>query len=124
MRRQIARPYAMAGVNVFAADTDGEAVRLFTSAQQQFTNLIRGKPGRLPPPVDAVQSYWTPAEEASVSAMLAYSFVGSRETVRSGLNEFINQNGLDEVIVASAIYDHAARLHSYEILADVFDEDL
>jgi luciferase family oxidoreductase group 1 len=122
--RQLARPYAMAGVNVFAADTDAEAVRLFTSAQQQFTNLIRGKPGRLPPPIGDVRSYWTPAEEAQVSAMLAYSFVGSRDTIRSGLNRFVKQSGVDELIVASAIYDHVARLRSYEILADVFDEDL
>jgi luciferase family oxidoreductase group 1 len=119
--RQLDRPYTAAGINVFAADTDLQARRLFTSAQQQFTNLIRGNPGRLPPPIADIQTYWTPPEEAHVSAMLTYSFVGSPETVRSGLKRFIEQTGVDEVIVASAIYDHAARLRSYEILADVFD---
>ena len=113
----------MAGVNVFAADTDAQAIRLFTSAQQQFTNLVRGKPGRLPPPIDNVQSYWTLEEETHVSAMLVYSFVGSRETIRSGLNHFIKLSRVDELMVVSAIYDQAARLRSYEILADVFDED-
>jgi alkanesulfonate monooxygenase SsuD/methylene tetrahydromethanopterin reductase-like flavin-dependent oxidoreductase (luciferase family) len=103
----------------FAAETDEQARRLFTSAQQQFTNLLRGVPGRLRPPIDDIESYWTPAEKAQTSAMLTYSFVGSQETVRRGLAEFVNQTGVDEVIVASAIYDHAARLHSYEILADL-----
>ena len=116
---QLSQPYTMAGVNVFAADTDQQARRLFTSAQQQFTNLLRGMPGRLRPPIDDIESYWTPAEKAQASAMLTYSFVGSQETVRQGLTEFVKQTGVDEIIVASAIYDHAARLRSYEILADL-----
>lgn len=115
---QADRPYAAAGVNVFAADTDAEAVRLFTSAQQQFTNLVRGAPGKLPPPVDDIEDYWTPAEKARASAMLAYSFVGSLETVRRGLTQFAELTGVDELIVVSAIYDHSARLRSYEILAN------
>jgi alkanesulfonate monooxygenase SsuD/methylene tetrahydromethanopterin reductase-like flavin-dependent oxidoreductase (luciferase family) len=113
---QLDRPYAAAGVNVFAAETDAQARRLFTSAQQQFTNLIRGRPGRLPPPIDAVDS--TPTEKSYVAAMLTYSFVGSRESVGRGLQEFLGQTGVDELIVASAIHDHAARLRSYEILMD------
>ena len=116
---QLDRPYAMAGVNVFAADTDAEARRIFTSAQQQFTNLLRGTPGRLPPPIDDIESYWTPIERAQASARLAMSFVGSHETIRRGLAEFVELTGVDEIIVASMIYDHAARVHSYEILADV-----
>ncbi len=79
---QLDKPYAMLTVNVFGADTDAEARRLFTSAQQQFTNLIRGTPGRLPPPIDDIESYWTPAEKAHVTGMLACSFVGSHERVR------------------------------------------
>lgn len=119
---QLDRPYAMAGVNVFAADTDAEARRIFTSAQQQFTNLLRGTPGRLPPPIDDIGAYWTPIERAQASARLAMSFVGSHETIRRGLADFIEQTGVDEVIVASMIYDHAARVHSYEILADVITQ--
>jgi luciferase family oxidoreductase group 1 len=119
---QLDRPYAMAGVNVFAADTDAEARRIFTSAQQQFTNLLRGTPGRLPPPIGDIEGYWTPIERAQASARLAMSFVGSHETIRRGLAEFIEQTGIDEVIVASMIYDHAARVHSYEILADVITQ--
>jgi luciferase family oxidoreductase group 1 len=117
--KQLERPYAMAGVNVFAADTDTEARRLFTSAQQQFTNLLRGTPGRLPPPIDDIESYWTPIEKAQASARLAMSFVGAHETVRRKLTDFISRTQVDEIIVASMIYDHAARVHSYEILADV-----
>jgi luciferase family oxidoreductase group 1 len=119
---QLDRPYVAAGVNVFLADTDAEARRLFTSAQQQFTNLVRGKPGRLPPPIDDINSYWTQAEAAHVSAMLIYSFVSSREAVQYNLNRFIQQTGVDEVFVVSAIYEHAARLRSYEVLAEVFDQ--
>jgi luciferase family oxidoreductase group 1 len=116
--QQLNRPYAAAGVNVFAADTDAQARRLFTSAQQQFTNLIRGRPGRLPPPIDDVESYSTPAEKSLVAGMLTYSFVGSRESVGRGLKEFLGRTGVEELIVATAIYDHAARLRSYEILMD------
>jgi luciferase family oxidoreductase group 1 len=115
---QLDRPYTMAGVNVFAAPTEGEARRLFTSAQQQFTTLLRGKPGRLPPPIDDIDSYWTPTEKQHVSANLARSFVGTAESVRSGVRRFVEQTAVDEVIVVSSIYDHAARLRSYAMLVD------
>jgi len=118
--KQLDRPYVMVVANVVAAETDAEARRLFTSAQQQFTNLFRGTRSRLPPPIDDIEAYWSPAEKAQASRMLACSFVGSAETVRRGLEDFIAQTGADEVIVASAIYDHAARLRSYEILAEVW----
>jgi luciferase family oxidoreductase group 1 len=118
--RQLEHPYSAAGVNVVIAETDAEASRLFTSIQQQFTNLVRGRPGQLQAPIDDINSYWTPAEKEHVSAMLKYSFVGSGESVRSHLQQFVEQTGVDELIVASAIYDHAARLRSYELLADVF----
>jgi len=116
---QLDMPYAMVGVNVIAADTDEEAKYLFTSAQQAFTNMFRGTRGKLQPPIDDIETYWTPAEKAQASAMLACSFVGSAQTVREGLEGFLEQTGADELIVASAIYDHAKRLRSYEILADV-----
>jgi len=117
--KQLHRPYAVAGVNVFVADTNAEARRLFTSAQQAFVNVVRGRRGRLPPPIDDIDAYWTPDEKAQVSAMLERSFVGSRETVRAGLEEFSKQTAVDELIVAAAIYDHIARLRSYEILAQM-----
>jgi luciferase family oxidoreductase group 1 len=118
--RQLDRPYAAAGVNVIAADTDAEAQRLFTSPQQQFTNLIRGAPGKMRPPIADIDSYWTPAEKSHVSGMLSCSFVGSGATVRTGLDQFVEQTGVQELIVASAIYEHVARLRSYEILSEEY----
>ena len=118
---QLERPHAMVGVNVIAADTDEEARHLFTSAQQSFTNLFRGTRGKLLPPIDSIEGYWSPHEKAQASAMLACSFVGLAETVRRGLKDFLAQTRADELIVASAIHDHAKRLRSYEILAGVRD---
>jgi luciferase family oxidoreductase group 1 len=117
---QLDRPYAMAGVNVVAATTDAEARRLFTSMQQAFVNLARGAPGRLPPPVDDMDRYWTPVEQAQIAARMACSFVGAPDTVRDDLNTFVQRTGVDEVIVASPIYEHAARVRSYEMVADLF----
>ncbi len=116
---QLARPHAMAGVNVVAADTDAEARHLFTSAQQSFTNIFRNARGKLPPPIDDIESYWSPAEKVQASRMLRRSFVGSRDTVRRGLEDFLAETGVDEIMVAGAIHDHAARRRSYEILAEV-----
>jgi luciferase family oxidoreductase group 1 len=116
---QLDRPYAMVGVNVIAADTDEEARHLFTSPQQSFTNLFRGARGKLQPPIEDIESYWTPSEKAQAMNMLSCSFVGSAKTVREGLEGFIAETGADEVMVASAIYDHGKRLRSYEILGDV-----
>ncbi|EIM24516.1 LLM class flavin-dependent oxidoreductase [Microvirga lotononidis] len=116
---QLDRPYAMVGVNVIAADTDEEARQLFTSAQQSFTNLFRGTRGKLQPPIDDIESYWSPHEKAQAMNMLSCSFVGSAKTVQEGLEGFIAQTGADEVMVAAAIYDHSKRLRSYEILSEV-----
>ena len=117
--RQLAEPYAMAGLNVFAADTDDEARRLFTTPQQGFTNRFRGIPGPYLPPIDDIEAYWTPAEKAGAMAMLAQSVVGSPATVRAGVERFVELTGVDEIMVVSAIFDHEARLRSYEILAEV-----
>ena len=114
---QLARPHAMVGVNVVAAETDAEARRLFTSAQQAFANIFRGTRGKLPPPVDDIESYWSASEKAQASAMLACSFVGSPETVQRDLAAFIARTGADELMVAGAIHSHPARLRSYELLA-------
>jgi luciferase family oxidoreductase group 1 len=117
--KQLARPYAMAGINVIAAPTDAEARRLFTSAQQQFTNLVRGSPGKLLPPIADIESYWSPAEKAQVARMLTYSLVGGPDTVRRGLADFIEHACVDEVMATGPIFDHAARLRSYGILAEI-----
>jgi luciferase family oxidoreductase group 1 len=114
---QLEEPYAMVAANVIVADDDSEARRLFTSAQQAFTNVLRGRRGQLPTPIDAIESYWSPEEKAQVSRMLNRSFVGSPQTVRAGLAEFVDETQADELIVAAAIHDHAARLRSYELLA-------
>ncbi|MEQ1521147.1 MAG: LLM class flavin-dependent oxidoreductase [Aestuariivirga sp.] len=114
---QLAKPYAMAGVNVIVAETDAEATHLFTSIQQRFTDMFRKDRGYLKPPIDDIETYWTPTEKLQASRMLGCSFVGSPKTVESGLREFIAKTGVDELMVSSAIYDHAARLRSYELLA-------
>ncbi|SON56359.1 Alkanal monooxygenase alpha chain [Hartmannibacter diazotrophicus] len=117
---QLARSYAMAGINVVAAETDEEAKRLFTSAQQSFTNLVRGTRGRMLPPIDDIESYWSPIEKVHVSRMLSYAFVGSPATIREKLQRFLDETGVDEVMVAAHIYDHGSRLKSYELLAEVW----
>ena len=115
------RPYVMVAVNVFAAETDAEAARLFTSLQRQFLNLRRGMPGQLQPPVDSIGEEWSLFEQAGVHHALKYSVVGSRETVYGGLEDFIKMTDADEVMVTGHIYDHAARLRSFEIVAEVRD---
>jgi luciferase family oxidoreductase group 1 len=116
---RLQRPYAMVGVNVFAADTDAEARRLFTSLQQQFISLRRGAPGPLPPPVDAMD--WLPVEQAGVEQALAYSVVGSPRTVERGLQAIIAETQADELMLTAQIFDHAARLRSFAIAAEARD---
>ena len=116
---QLSKPHAMVGVNVVAADTDDEARRLFTSLQQRFTDMMRNARGQLPPPVDDIDDYWTPAERAQVMRMLTCSFVGSRDTVKRSLDQFIEETGADEIMASGAIFDHPARLRSYEILGEI-----
>ena len=118
---QLDRPYAMVAANVVAAESEDEARRLFTSVQQAFTNMVRNTRGRLQPPLDDIEAYWSPAEKAHVERMLRRSFVGTAETVATGLSAYVEETGADELIVASAIHDHAARVRSYEILADALE---
>jgi luciferase family oxidoreductase group 1 len=118
---QLQRPYAMVGVNVFAADTDAEARRLITSLQQQFVNLRRGTPGQLPPPADNMDDLWSPLEREGVAQALAYSVIGTPETVERGLQAIIDQTGADELMLTAQIYDHTARLRSFRIAAEVRD---
>jgi luciferase family oxidoreductase group 1 len=115
--KQMEQPYLMLGINVIAAGTDGEARRHFTSLQQSFTNLRRGMPGQIPPPVDDIDAFWSPAEKALASHTLAFSAVGSPETVERGLQNFLDLTQPDELIVTAHLYDHQARLDSFEMVA-------
>ena len=117
---QLEKPYAMVACNVVAAETGREARRLFTSPQQSFVNLVRGARGTLQAPIDDIESYWTPAEKAQASRMLACSFVGTGPEAAEGLARFAAETGADELIVAAALYDHRARLRSYELLAQAW----
>jgi luciferase family oxidoreductase group 1 len=119
--RQLDRPYVMLGVNVFAAESDAEAERLFTSLQQAFINLRRGRPTRLPPPVAGFTRSLPPAERAMLEETLACSVIGNPEAVRRGLETFADRTGADELMVTSQIFDHDARLRSYEITAAARD---
>jgi luciferase family oxidoreductase group 1 len=114
---QLQEPYVMLGVNVFAADSDTEARRLFTSLQQAFINLRRGRPGPLRPPSDGFEDTLASFERAMLADMLAVSVIGTQEQVGAGLADIVRRTGANELMVASQIYDHAARLRSYEIAA-------
>jgi luciferase family oxidoreductase group 1 len=116
---QLEAPYAMPGLNVVAADTDEEAQRLFTSLQQAFGAIRRGRPAQFPPPAERIEGLLAPSELAQASHMLRYAVVGSPDTVRAGLQGFVDLTEADELMVASAIYDQGARVRSYEIVAEV-----
>jgi alkanesulfonate monooxygenase SsuD/methylene tetrahydromethanopterin reductase-like flavin-dependent oxidoreductase (luciferase family) len=110
----------MVGVNVIAADNDEAARRLATSHQQAFLNLIRGQPGRLPPPVDRMDGHWSAAEEAAVAGNLSASIIGGPETVRRGLDDLLARTQADEIIMNAMIFDQVARRKSYEIIAGLW----
>lgn len=114
---QLERPHVMVACNVFCADTDAQARRLFTSIQQTIANMMRGARGKLPPPIDDIEPIIAPVQ-AQVNGMLARSYVGSPATVRQGLDALVAETKADELIVATAMYDHASRLRSYELLAE------
>ena len=113
------RPYAMVGANVIAAESDNEAVRLFTSVQQSFINLRRGRPGELPRPIERIEDFAAEQELAGVNRALAVSFVGGRDKVRQGLATFLRAVDPEELMITGHIHDHDARLRSFEIAADL-----
>jgi luciferase family oxidoreductase group 1 len=115
------RPRVMVGATAVAADTDAEARRLFTSAQQAALNMARGTPGQLPPPVESMDGLWTPAEKAAVERRLAVAAVGAPDTVREELRAIVEATGADELILTSHVYDPAARVRSYELVAALRD---
>ena len=117
--QQLNRPYVMLGFNVFAADSDAQARFLSTSMQQAFVNLRSGRPTQLPPPMEGFDEQLPPPAKAMLAEVLSCTAVGSPQTVRSALAAFIARTKADELMITSQMFDHQARLHSYEITAEV-----
>ncbi|HEY6632120.1 MAG TPA: LLM class flavin-dependent oxidoreductase [Rhizobiaceae bacterium] len=115
---RLAKPRLMLGLNVFAADTDAEARLHFSSLQQAFVNLRTGRPGKLPPPVENYEATLDPMAKGMLDQALSCTIVGSPATVRSGLDDFVRRTGADELMVTAQMFDHKARLRSFEILAE------
>ena len=116
---RLAQPYVMLGFNVFAADTQDEAAYRATSMQQAFVNIRSGRPSRLPPPKRHYYENAGPQERALLDSVLSCSAIGSPDTVRAQLEAFIARTGADELMIASQTFDHAQRLRSFEIAADI-----
>jgi luciferase family oxidoreductase group 1 len=115
---QLSEPYVIVGCNVIVADTDESAKRLFTTPQQQFTRMVRGTRGQLPPPIDDIENFWSPMEKEQASSMLSCSFYGARATIKAKIAPLIEATGADKLMVAAAIWDHRARVRSFELLAE------
>jgi luciferase family oxidoreductase group 1 len=115
----LAKPFVMACVNVVAANTDQEADRLATSLKRLFMGIVTGKRELLQPPIDNMDGVWDEMEEVAVNQMLAIAFIGGPEKISAQLHSFVAQTNIDEVMVTSHIYDHQARLHSYQLFADI-----
>jgi luciferase family oxidoreductase group 1 len=109
------KPYVMLGINVIAAELENDARVLATSLQQAFVNLRRGRPGPLPPPDADFPQRMSPLEHAMLNDALACSFVGTPATIRKGVSDFVARTGADELMIASQVFDHAARLRCFEI---------
>ncbi len=118
---QLDKPYAMVGVNIIAADTDEEARRLFTTQQMSVTNIFRGTRGLSQPPIDDIETYWSPMEKERAKRWLARSIVGAVDTVRDGIGALVEETGADELMIVSDVYDHNARLRSIELIAEAGD---
>jgi luciferase family oxidoreductase group 1 len=116
---QLQRPHVMLGFNIFAAPTDAEARFLATSMQQAFVNLRSGRPSQLPPPVEGYESRLPPPARALLADVLTCSAVGSPETVRQAVTAFIERTRPDELMITAQIFEHSARLRSYQIAADI-----
>src|SRR4051812_5900569 len=116
--------YAIIGAGIYAADSDSEAQKIFSSAQLQGLNLIRGRPGKVPPPTDDVQSFWSPDERIAIEHRTRYAAVGGPDAVQRRLRDIIDETGADEIILTAQIFDHSARLRSFEIAATLLREML
>lgn len=118
--QQLQQPYTMACVNVIAADTDEEAQRLATSFYMLAMGIVSGKRKPLQPPVDSMDNIWSDYEKAAVLQMMEFAFIGSIKTLQPALQSFVNDTGIDEIMIASYIYDKAAKIKSYELIASLF----
>ncbi|WP_407430728.1 LLM class flavin-dependent oxidoreductase [Arcticibacter sp.] len=118
--KELSEPYVLACVNVIAAETDREAERLSTSVKRMFMGIVTGKRSLLQPPVDSMDDIWNIYEEQAVNQMLTYSFIGSPGKLEKDVLSFVEKTGVDEIMATSHIYDHQARLKSYEIFSNVF----
>lgn len=116
---QLQKPYVMVSANVVVADSDDEARRQFTTVQQSFTNMVRRQPGLIPPPIPDIDAYWSDMEKWQVSHMLQVSVVGNPERVRRELENLRQTTQADEIMAVASLFDHAARLRSYELLASL-----
>lgn len=116
---QLEKPYSIACVNIIAAETDREAERLSTSQKQFALGIIRNERKPMPPPIESMQGVWSEPEETAIQQMMYYSFIGSKETIENELKTFVEETGVDEIMVVSHIYDHKARLKSYEIVSEL-----
>ena len=116
--KRLKQPYAMLAMNVIGADTRAEAERLFTTQQQAFVRLRRGEPGLVPPPIDDIEAFWTPAEKAMVGEALACSVVGDPADLRDGLAAFIDRHRPNEVMFAGNVFDMDARKHSFALASE------
>lgn len=121
---KLEKPCAMLALNIIAAETDESARHLATSQFQSFLNLIRGTPGQLQPPVEDMNALWSPQEKALVDSRLGGSIIGGAATVKAELETIASETRADELLINAMIFDHAARLRSYEIVADVFAEKI
>ena len=113
-------PYAMLALNVVAAESAADARRQFTSQQQSFVNLRRGRPGKIPPPIDDIEAFWQPHEKSGVERALACSVLGDPDDVAQGLADFVTRHRPDELLLTANLYDHTARLRSFELAAQAW----
>lgn len=119
---RLEKPYAMVRINIIAADSNRDAEFLFTSMQQAFVKLRRGETGQLPPPIQNMDQFWSPSEQYGVQQALSMSLVGDKAKVRHGLQSILRETDADEIMVNGQIFDHQARLHSFELAMDVKEE--
>jgi luciferase family oxidoreductase group 1 len=120
---ELKAPHAMVAVNVIAADTDEEAQWLSTSMKQHILNLFRNNRVPLQPPIENIDQLFTDYEKALLQQRLESTFIGTPETVKRGLQAFLNKTNANEVIVNAQIYDHKARLHSFELVTQIIEAD-
>ncbi|HEY3592022.1 MAG TPA: luciferase-like monooxygenase [Buttiauxella sp.] len=118
---RLEKPYAMVCINIIAADSNRDAEFLFTSMQQAFVKLRRGETGQLPPPIENMDNFWSPAEKYGVQQALSMSLVGDTAKVRHGLISLLRETQADEIMVNGQIFDSEARMHSFDLAMDVHE---